>query len=130
MTERCACDSGEPFAVCCEPILDGAPAPTAVALMRSRYTAFVKQAFDYLVATHDPDTRGALDAAELQRATRQTMWLGLEIVTTKLGSERDKTGIVEFIASGSSRGRRFAQRERSRFRRIDGRWVYVDGDTT
>ena len=43
--------------------LDGLPAPTALALMRSRYTAFVRGAIDYLLDTHDASTRGSVDRA-------------------------------------------------------------------
>ncbi len=130
MSDDCPCDTGEPFAACCGPILDGVPAPTALALMRSRYTAFVRKDFAYLVATHDPATLGKTNAADLARATSRTVWLGLEIVSTEAGGEADDTGVVEFIARGSTNRKTFAQRERSRFRRVAGHWVYSDGDVT
>jgi len=107
--------------------IDGVPAATALALMRSRYTAYVRSAIDYLVETHDPKTRGTLDRASIEKWSRETQWLGLEIVAFEAGGEDDETGIVEFIARGKTRGQSFAQRERSRFRKIDGRWVYIDG---
>lgn len=125
----CPCGSGDEYAGCCGLYHDGLPAPTALALMRSRYCAFVKSAIDYLVETHDPDTRSTVSRTALARFAGETMWLGLEIVETQAGGEDDATGVVEFIARGASvRGGPFAQRERSRFRRHeDGRWVYVDG---
>jgi SEC-C motif-containing protein len=125
--DACPCGSGSPEAACCGPILAGAPAPTAVALMRSRYTAYVRGAIDYLVATHDAATRGAIDLEGVTRWSRETQWLGLEIATTERGGVDDDAGIVEFIASGVTRGTPFRQHERSRFRRADGAWVYVDG---
>ncbi len=124
----CPCGSGQPEAGCCGLYLEGAPAPTALALMRSRYTAFVRGAIEYLVATHDPRTRGTLDVPGLRRWSRDTTWLGLEIVATERGGEDDDTGVVEFVAAGITRGQPFRQRERSRFRRHDGAWVYSDGD--
>ena len=36
----CPCGSGTAYGACCGPLHDGAPAATAEALMRSRYTAF------------------------------------------------------------------------------------------
>jgi SEC-C motif domain protein len=108
--------------------LDGVPAPTALALMRSRYTAYVRGAIDYLVATHDPVTRGAVDIPGITQWSRDTTWLGLEIVATERGGEADDAGIVEFIASGATRGAPFRMHERSRFRRVDGAWVYIDGE--
>ena len=110
------------------PIVGGATgASTALALMRSRYTAYVRGAIDYLIATHDPETRGTLDVPAMTAWSRDTTWLGLEIVATARGGERDADGTVEFIAFGVTRGAPFRQRERSRFRRVDGAWRYVDG---
>ena len=129
MTARdCPCGSGTDASACCELYLDGVPAPTALALMRSRYTAYVRGAIDYLVETHDPATRKTIDVPGITKWTRETAWLGLEIVATERGGETDDTGIVEFIASGATNGVPFRQHERSRFRRVDGAWVYTDGD--
>lgn len=126
----CPCGSGVAEAACCGPILAGLPAPTALALMRSRYTAYVRGAIDHVVATHDAATRGTLDVEAARRWSRETTWLGLEIVGTEHGGETDDTGTVEFVARGSTGGVPFAQRERSRFRRVDGRWAYVDGQAS
>jgi SEC-C motif-containing protein len=51
-------------------------------------------------------------------------WTGLEVLDTTGGSAFHTTGTVTFRASyrGGSR------HERSRFERVDGAWVYVDGD--
>lgn len=125
----CPCGSGKAEASCCGPHLAGARAPTALALMRSRYTAYVRGAIDYLVQTHDPSTRASIDVKAVTKWSKQTLWLGLEIVATARGGKVDRDGIVEFIARGSTAGRAFAQREKSWFRRgDDGRWYYVDGD--
>ncbi|MBK9037235.1 MAG: SEC-C domain-containing protein [Myxococcales bacterium] len=124
---RCPCGSDLPEAGCCAAILAGAPAPTALALMRSRYTAYVRGAVDHLIATHDPATRRGVDRAGLVAWTAATTWAGLTIVATVAGGVDDATGIVEFAAAGVHRGAPFTQRERSRFRRLDQRWVYVDG---
>lgn len=107
--------------------IDGVPAPTALALMRSRYTAFVRGAIDYLLDTHDASTRSSVDRTSITQWSRDTAWQGLEIVATERGGEDDDDGIVEFIARGVTRGTPFAQRERSRFRRVDGAWYYIDG---
>jgi SEC-C motif-containing protein len=95
--------------------------------MRSRYTAFVRGEIDYLIETHDEATRASVDKQALAAWSRDTLWMGLEIGTTEAGGEDDETGIVEFTARGVTNGRPFIQRERSRFRRVDGRWVYIDG---
>jgi SEC-C motif domain protein len=123
----CPCGSGQLERACCGPLLAGARAPTALALMRSRYTAYVRGAIDYLIATHDPDTRASVDREAIARWSRDTRWQGLQIVATEAGGEADTSGIVEFVARGVTGGSAFAQRERSRFRRLDGAWHYVDG---
>jgi SEC-C motif-containing protein len=125
----CPCGSTVALAACCGRFLAGTPAPTALELMRSRYTAYARGAIDYLIETHDPDTRAAMDVAAATAWSRDTAWAGLEIVTTTGGGPDDDVGVVEFIARGATRGVAFAHRERSRFRRVDGRWVYVDGAT-
>jgi SEC-C motif domain protein len=123
----CPCGSGAAAEACCRRYLEGEPAPTAVALMRSRYTAYVVGAIDYLLATHDASTRALVDRAGVAAWSRETRWLGLEIVASEAGGPDDHDGIVEFIARGSTNGTTFAQRERSRFRRTGDRWFYFDG---
>lgn len=124
----CPCGSGRSGGDCCDPILAGTPAPTALALMRSRYTAYTRGAVDYLIATQAPERVEPNARAEIEKFTRATLWYGLEIVATEAGGAGDQTGIVEFVASGMTRGQNFRQRERSRFRRDDrGHWLYVDG---
>ncbi|WP_216614781.1 YchJ family metal-binding protein [Methylomonas sp. ZR1] len=51
----CPCGSKLDYAECCGPIIDGAPAPTTEALMRSRYTAFVQRMLDHVERTHAPE---------------------------------------------------------------------------
>jgi SEC-C motif-containing protein len=87
--------------------------------MRSRYSAFVKVNEEYLRSTWHPRTRPA--RLDLDPATR---WTGLEILGTTDGTAFHHTGTVTFRASfkGGS------LHERSRFERVEGAWVYVDGE--
>jgi uncharacterized protein YchJ len=59
---------------------------------------------------------------------REAQWHGLEIVATEAGGPDDETGTVEFIARYSAKGAPVAHHERSTFKKIDGRWFYMDGD--
>jgi len=101
--------------------------------MRSRYTAHVLERIDYLIETHDPATRGAIDRRAVARWASESEWLGLRIVAREAGGAGDSTGVVEFEAAYRTRGRaggaRVVHHERSRFVRQDGRWLYVDGET-
>src|SRR5512143_2035945 len=102
--KACPCGSGDPVLACCQMYIDGVPAPTALALMRSRYTAFVRGAIDYLMETHDESKRATVDRGSLAAWSRDTLWLGLEIVATEKGGETDSEGFVEFIARGATKG--------------------------
>jgi len=133
-TKPCPCGTGRNGDACCDAILAGQRrAATALELMRSRYTAYVRGNVDYLLATHAPDAGPVHDPVarrrEIELFTRATLWLGLEIIATERGGKKDAEGIVEFAAAGVTRGKPFRQHERSRFRRdADGAWLYVDGE--
>lgn len=124
----CPCCSLQPYAECCEPYLSGkAPAPTAEALMRSRYTAYVEGEVDYLVATHHPSQRRMGDRDQLQQSCQTTTWQGLSILEVTQGQPTDDTGTVEFVALYGTTA--LAQlHEKSRFVKHRGRWLYLDGD--
>ncbi|WP_454119167.1 YchJ family protein [Microbacterium lacticum] len=113
------------FAWCCGPILGGRPADTAEELMRSRYTAFALGDAVHLRATWHPTTAPA--HLDLDPARR---WDGLEVLRTSGGGPGDRVGTVEFRARWyqASTRVRGELRENSRFRRVAGRWYYIDGD--
>jgi SEC-C motif-containing protein len=121
MTSRtCPCGLPGTYDACCARFHRGsAGAPTAEALMRSRYSAFVQGDAAYLLRTWHPRTRP--ERLELDPRMR---WTGLEIVDSTDGSAFHATGTVTFRASY----RGGALHERSRFERVDGAWVYVDGE--
>ncbi|MDT0466305.1 YchJ family protein [Streptomyces gibsoniae] len=119
-TRSCPCGLPEAYEKCCGRFHTGAAAaPTPEALMRSRYSAFVRGDTAYLLRTWHPRTRP--EPLELDPGVR---WTGLEILETTGGSAFHSTGTVTFRASY----RGGALHERSRFERMDGAWVYVDGD--
>lgn len=100
---------------------ENTPAPTAESLMRSRYTAFVLQRADYLLATWDPDHRPA--TLEFEHGMK---WLGLDIRGSRqIDADHAE---VEFVARSRLNGKGIRLHERSRFVRRDGRWVYVNGE--
>ncbi|PZG88407.1 hypothetical protein C1I97_31870 [Streptomyces sp. NTH33] len=119
-TRSCPCGLPGPYEKCCGRYHSGAAAaPTAEALMRSRYCAFVRRDAGYLLRTWHPRTRPA--RLDLDPGMR---WTGLEVLDTTDGSAFHTTGTVTFRASY----RGGSLYERSRFERVDGAWVYVDGD--
>jgi len=118
---RCPCGSGDTYADCCERFHAGlAIAPTARALMASRFAAFAVGDDAYLLATWHASTRpSAVPPSELQ-------WRRLEVVDVVGGGPFESSGIVEFRAFYRSASGPGSLHERSRFVREDGRWFYVD----
>jgi SEC-C motif-containing protein len=121
--DLCPCGSGSLYEVCCGRRHAGEAAPDAESLMRSRYSAYVLGLEDYLRATWHPDTRPT--ALDLD-ATPRPQWLGLA-VKSYLPLD-DSHATVEFIARYKLNGRAFRLHETSRFERVDGRWLYIDGE--
>ena len=119
---RCPCGSGETLAACCGQFLSGGAAPTAEALMRSRFTAFAVGDRQYLLDTWHPSTRPS--SWGLDDGTR---WLHLEVVEVVDGSPFHVGGVVEFTAVYRDADGRGEMTERSTFERVDGRWLYVSG---
>ncbi len=91
--------------------------------MRSRYAAYALRNEDHVFRTWHPRTRP--DRIDLEPATT---WTGLRILDTEAGGVDDESGVVEFAAAWTHAGKPGVLRERSRFERRAGRWVYVDGD--
>ena len=58
---NCPCGSGLAYDACCGPIIAGAPAATAEALMRSRYSAYVQRAYAHLGRTLSAEQRKDFD---------------------------------------------------------------------
>lgn len=116
--------SNEKYVDCCGRYLDGGEAaPTAEALMRSRYAAYTLGREDFLLATWHHSTR----PASLELASEpHRKWLGLEV------KRHERPGldhaVVEFVARYKVGGCAHRLHEISRFVREAGQWFYVDGD--
>lgn len=127
----CPCQPGDlrkpaTYSACCGRYHAGGlqylEAPTAEALMRSRYSAFVKRQVDYLLATWHPRTR----PERLEPDVSGVRWLGLEV--RRHQPVDDTHAVVEFVARNKYAGRAQRLHELSRFIREQGRWFYVNGD--
>ena len=112
------------FADCCGRYhndFDNTPALDATSLMRSRYSAFVVNRNDYLLATWHASTRPADVLPD-----NATKWLGLQVRSHTM-TDADHAQ-VEFVARYRTAGRGARIHELSRFVREAGRWYYLDGD--
>jgi SEC-C motif-containing protein len=123
----CPCGSARQFAQCCEPLLRGAQtAETASQLMRSRYSAFATDTFDYLVRTHHPSQRAADERAQLESQANTLQWLALQLCDSSDGTAGQQHGEVEFKAFFRAAGNLRCLHERSRFVHENGQWFYLD----
>lgn len=120
----CPCQSHKPYAQCCQRWHQGdlyLQAPDAEQLMRSRYSAFVLDLLDYLLATWHPSTR----PTELEPNPTGGKWLGLEIKKHLVLSPT--TQQVEFVARHRLQGKATRLHEISQFVLENNQWLYVDG---
>jgi SEC-C motif domain protein len=125
----CICGTGKDFDACCGPLIEGAAATTAEALLRSRYTAFAMGKTDYLVDTLTPELRDSFDLVEAESTAAGAQWQGLEVRSVVAGGPDDETGEIEFVASFRLRDEARVHHELSQFRREDGRWLCAGGQT-
>ena len=113
----CYCGSGKRFIQCCEPIIRGdVIAPSAEALMRSRYTAHVIKNEQYLLDSWHSSTR-----PESIDVNTSEQWIRLKIINSEENN-------VEFIATYRLQGKAYKMHENSRFIFEDGKWFYADGE--
>ena len=120
----CPCGRAARYGDCCERWHDGPmrlQAPDAEALMRSRYSAYVLALGPYLLDTWHPRTRPV--TVEFEPGLR---WLGLQVRQHQV-IDADHA-MVEFVARSKLAGRAHRLHERSRFERVERRWLYIDGE--
>ena len=125
--ETCPCGSGASFGDCCEPIIKGTrESETAEELMRARYSAFVTQAIDFIVASTHSRTRKDIDLTFIREWSETSTWHGLEILETKQVNENK--AFVSFEAQFAQGDEVQHHREKSLFERENGEWRFVTGD--
>ncbi len=119
-TEHCPCGQPMTYLQCCGRYLEqGAHALTAEQLMRSRYTAYTQANVSYLIKTWHPDHCPELNQTELNA----TQWLRLEVLHHKPGLKKATVEFKAYYVGGEGEA---CVHERSLFRKLKNRWVYVE----
>jgi len=118
----CPCGSSLQYQNCCQPYhLKTRTAPTAEALMRSRYSAFVVADANYLYETTHISKRKENSKDAYLKSAKNTKWLKLEIVAAGFDT-------VEFEAFYlNKKFETEVLHEKSNFKLENGQWYYVDG---
>lgn len=81
-THKCYCDSGLLFENCCGLYLENnQKAPTALTLMRSRYSAYATHNGDYLLETTHISERKYYSKQEILKWATSNKWQKLEIIS-------------------------------------------------
>ncbi|MCI6261533.1 YchJ family protein [Pyramidobacter sp. SM-530-WT-4B] len=124
----CPCGSNRELEECCRLIIKGSRrAQTAVELMKARYVAYTTGDVDFIISSHDPETRENVSKEATEEWSRSARWLGIEILSTIGGGPDDDDGVVEFVASFELEGKKINHHEKSYFKKINGNWFFVDG---
>lgn len=126
---RCPCRSGKLYAACCQKYHQGLVPENALALMRSRYSAYALGIANYLIETTHPESPYYVADKKqwLQQKlafSKQVSFDGLEILETQPGEEES---YVSFVAHFSKEGVDLTFSERSRFAKVGHVWKYLDG---
>lgn len=125
---QCPCHSGEKYKKCCQPYHRGSLPSNAEKLMRSRYSAFALGLADYIMATTHPNNSDFTDDIEQWKQSvlsfsENTHFLGLTITEFIDG---EYLAFVTFEAKLDNG----LLKEKSRFLKEDGRWLYESGAFT
>lgn len=126
----CPCNSNKRYLDCCGACIQlKAAAKSPEALMRSRYTAYVQENYDYIKKTMRPPAslHFSKKAMIINTKTKRIQWLGLEVISTRFHPDNPNIGWVEFKANYQSEGEPLRIYENSEFHLMDGKWYYVDG---
>jgi len=126
--KTCPCGSSREYSACCEQYIRGkAKAPTAEALMRSRYSAYVEREIDYIINTCVDRGNKDIDYKSTREWSEQSKWLGLKILSAEKGGISDNEGTVEFEATYEKDGLRDIHHETAKFKKDNNEWLYAEG---
>jgi len=118
----CYCGSNFVFQDCCQKYIEGKEkAPTALALMKSRYSAYATHQVDYLLNTTHDSQRKYYSKADILNWATANEWQKLEIIAATENT-------VEFKAYFLDENKQNQiHHEFSNFKQEKGNWFYVDG---
>ena len=121
-SKKCYCGSSESFESCCGLFISGVQlAPTALALMKSRYSAYATHQVDYLLATTHSSERKFYSREDILHWASTNKWQKLEIISATENTVEFKAYYID----GNNVNQ--VHHEFSTFKKENGSWFYVDG---
>lgn len=126
----CLCGSLLKYKKCCKVFHDGALAKTALELMKSRYCAFSLGKSEYIISTtheKNPDFSSDIKSwkADIINFSKNTQFENLEILDFV---DDEIESFVTFKATLTQNNNDVSFCERSRFLKVEQKWLYVDGE--
>ncbi|MFB9076086.1 YchJ family protein [Flavobacterium procerum] len=119
---KCFCDTGLLFENCCGLYLNkGQNASSALALMRSRYSAYATHNADYLMETTYISERKYYSKPEILKWAVSNKWQKLEILSFTENTVEFKAYFLD------SNNKSQTHYEFSTFKFENGAWYYLDG---
>ena len=130
VNQKCPCHSGKPYHECCQKYHRGALPEDVVSLMRSRYAAYALGLAQYIIETTHPNNSSCSLprdqwTKEILSFSKNTQFAGLSILEHADGP---CTGAVTFYADLRQRGKDVSFTEKSRFEKLNGKWLYESGE--
>ena len=126
----CPCDSTKKYKKCCKPFHDKITFPkTALELMKSRFSAFAVLIADYIIfTTHENNSDYISDLKswnqDIMNFSKNTRFERLEILDFIKG---EVESFVTFKATLFQDNTDISFIEKSRFLKVEEKWLYVDG---
>jgi SEC-C motif-containing protein len=128
----CPCHSQKTYDECCKKYHEGSLPVNAVDLMRSRYAAYALNLATYIIQTTDcenpefePDFKKW--QKQIEAFSKSTEFCDLKILDFK--QEGDQA-TVSFYANLKQMGQDMSFTEKSTFRKINGKWLYLKGEVS
>lgn len=106
----------------------GSAAPTALALMRSRYSAYALGLAEYIIQTTHP--QNPLYEKNLKKWAEEIRSFSRETQFVQLVIEGFGEDWVAFIAHLVQNDRPVLLKEKSQFAKLKGKWLYLIGALT
>ena len=120
---KCYCGSDKSFEKCCKPFIEGIQFPkTPEQLMRSRYSAYVLQNANYLMATTHVSQRKYYFVSEILQWAKSNTWVKLEVITANENRVEFKAYYLDEKLQAQ------IHHEHSTFQLENEIWYYVDGE--
>ncbi|MXO06697.1 YchJ family protein [Flavobacterium sp. HBTb2-11-1] len=120
--KECFCDTGLLFENCCGLYLNGSQkAPSALSLMRSRYSAYATHNADYLMETTYVSERKYYSKTEILRWAVSNKWQKLEILSFSENTVEFKANFLD------SNNKPQVHYEFSAFKFENEAWYYLNG---